>query len=171
MNAAEAPLTGTPFNGNWAACDTPRPPIEKAGWELTFSDDFDGSRLKDKNWFTSYRAGRKDWFARMGIPSRFDDPDAHYVIEDGILKLRIDRDLPRRKKPSAPAVSSIQTSDHRIGATTNDVQRLDKFAQKYGWWEIRCRMPKGDGLHAAEGNDDPPWPVPAGRQSQVRKLA
>ena len=50
--------------------------------------------------------GRKDWFARMGIPSRFEDPDAHYVIEDGILKLRINRDLPRRRKPSASAVSS-----------------------------------------------------------------
>ena len=85
----------------------------------------------------------------MGIPSRFDDPDAHYVIEDSILKLRIDRDMPRRAKPSAAAVSSIQTSDFRIGATPDHVQRLDKFAQKYGWWEIRSRMPKGDGLHAA----------------------
>ena len=147
--ASDVPVKGMPCRGSWAERDTPRPPIEKSGWELTFSDDFDGVRVKDRNWFTSYRAGRKDWFARMGIPSRFEDPDANYVIEDGILKLRIDRDLPRRRKPSAPAVSSIQTSDHRIGATTNDVQRLDKFAQKYGWWEIRCRMPKGDGLHAA----------------------
>ena len=134
---------------NLKDADAPRSPIEKPGWTLTFSDDFDRPRLRDRNWFTSYRAGRKEWFARNGISSRFEDPDAHYVIEDGILKLRIDRDLPRRAKPSAPAVSSIQTSDYRIGTTTNDIQRLDKFAQKYGWWEIRCRMPKGDGLHAA----------------------
>ena len=147
--AAGIPIKGTPCTGKWAECDAPRSALEKPGWKLTFSDDFDKPRLRDKNWFTSYRAGRKDWFARMGIPSRFEDPDAHYVIEDGILKLRIDRDLPRRKKPSAPAVSSIQTSDYRIRATTNDIQRLDKFAQKYGWWEVRCRMPKGDGLHAA----------------------
>ena len=137
------------FDWAWEESDTPRPPREKAGWTLTFEDDFDGPRLRDKYWFTSYRAGRKDWFARMGIPSRFDDPDAHYVIENSMLKLRIDRDMPRRAKPSAAAVSSIQTSDFRIGATPDHVQRLDKFAQKYGWWEIRSRMPKGDGLHAA----------------------
>ena len=40
--AAEFPLKGTPFNGKWTASDTPRPEIEKPGWTLTFSDDFDG---------------------------------------------------------------------------------------------------------------------------------
>ena len=150
MSVAEAAsIDSKQFPCDLKDVDAPRSPLEKTGWTLTFADDFDGPRLKDRNWFTSYRAGRKDWFARLGMPSRFEDPDAHYVIEDGILKLRIDRDMPHRAKPTAPAVSSIQTSDYRIGATTNDVQRLDKFAQKYGWWEIRCRMPKGDGLHAA----------------------
>ena len=137
------------FAGDWRDADQPRPPVEKPGWTLTFADDFDGVHLKDRNWYASYRAGRKDWFRRMGIPSRFQDPDANYVIEDGVLKLRIDRDVPLRPEPRAAAVSSIQTSDYRVGATTNEIQRLDKFAQKYGWWEIRCRMPKGDGLHAA----------------------
>lgn len=135
--------------GEWREADAPRSPIDKPGWTLAFADDFEGVHLKDRYWFQSYRAGRKDWFRRMGIESRFQDPDANYVIEDGILKLRIDRDLPLRAEPRAAAVSSIQTSDYRVGKTTNDIQRLDKFAQKYGWWEIRCRMPKGDGLHAA----------------------
>ena len=89
-------LRKTSFEGHWEERDTPRPPRDKPGWTLAFEDDFDHPRLRDKHWFTSYRAGRKDWFARMGIPSRFDDPDAHYVIEDSILRLRIDRDMPRR---------------------------------------------------------------------------
>ena len=147
--ADDPAIASEAFVGNWKETDAPRSPLEKPGWTLTFSDDFDGVHLKDRNWYLSYRAGRKDWFRRMGIPSRFQDPDVNYVIEDGILKLRIDRDKPLRAEPSAPAVSSIQTSDYRVGTTTNDIQRLDKFAQKYGWWEIRCRMPKGDGLHAA----------------------
>lgn len=147
--ASDPAISTESFAGEWREADAPRSPIEKPGWTLTFADDFDGVHLKDRNWFQSYRAGRKDWFRRQGIPSRFQDPDANYVIEDGILKLRIDRDKPLRPEPRAPAVSSIQTSDYRIGATTNEIQRLDKFAQKYGWWEIRCRMPKGDGLHAA----------------------
>ena len=147
--ADDPAIASETFAGNWKDADAPRSPLEKPGWTLTFNDDFDGVHLKDRNWYQSYRAGRKDWFRRMGIASRFDDPDANYVIENGILKLRIDRDVPLRAEPKAAAVSSIQTSDYRVGKTTNDIQRLDKFAQKYGWWEIRCRMPKGDGLHAA----------------------
>ena len=53
-----------------------------------------------------------------------------YVIEDGALKLRIDETLPFRPDKSTPCVSCVQTSDHRFGATTNEYQILDKFAQK-----------------------------------------
>ena len=124
-------------------------PVEKPGWTLTFQDEFDGPRLSDQRWFPAYRSGRKIHFQNIGFASRWADTNAHYVIEDGILKLRIDEHLPKRLTKTERCVSSIQTSDHRFGKTTDDVQVLDKFAQKYGWFEIRSRMPKGSGLHSA----------------------
>ena len=138
---------------SWAlpagAADAPIPPLEKPGWKLTFHDEFNGPTLNDMYWYPAYRSGRKEYYKRIGHPSRWHDHNAHYVIEDGVVKLRIDAALPARPKKGDRCVSSIQTSDHRFGSTTSDVQVLDKFAQKYGWFEVRCRMPKGSGLHSA----------------------
>ncbi|MDR2117067.1 MAG: glycoside hydrolase family 16 protein, partial [Planctomycetaceae bacterium] len=124
-------------------------PLEKPDWKLTFHDEFDEPKLDDHFWFSSYRAGRKVWFKRQNHASRWTDPNAHYILEDGILKLRIDEKLPTRTQKGSRCVSSIQTSDHRYGETENDFQILDKFAQKYGWFEVRCKMPEGSGLHSA----------------------
>lgn len=126
--------------------DAPAPPLEKPGWKLTFHDEFDRPQLNDMHWFPAYRSGRKEYFQRIGKASRWFDHNAHYVIEDGTLKLRIAETLPFRPDKSMPCVSCIQTSDHRFGVTTDEYQILDKFAQKYGWFEIRAKCAKGDGL-------------------------
>jgi len=128
---------------------TTPPALEKPGWTLTFHDEFDRPQLNDMYWFPAYRSGRKDYLKRTGGQSRWVDHNAHYVIEDSVLKLRIDETLPFRPDKSTPCVSCIQTSDHRFGATTSEYQILDKFAQKYGWFEIRCRCPRGEGLLTA----------------------
>lgn len=126
------------------ATDAPEP--EKPGWTLTFHDEFDRPQLNDMYWYPAYRSGRKQYFKRIGHESRWVDHNAHYVIEDELLKLRIDETLPFRPEPSTPCVSCVQTSDHRFGETTDEYQILDKFAQKYGWFEIRCRCARGEGL-------------------------
>ena len=129
--------------------DAAAPAPHKPGWTLTFHDEFDRPQLNDMYWFPAYRSGRKEYFQRIGHPSRWHDHNAHYVIEDGCLKLRIAETLPWRPDQSTPCVSCVQTSDHRFGATTAEVQILDKFAQKYGWFEIRCRCPRGSGVMSA----------------------
>jgi len=126
--------------------DAPSPPLEKPGWKLTFHDEFERPQLNDMYWYSAYRSGRKEYFKRIGHKSRWVDHNAHYVIEDGVLKLRVDETLPFRPDKSTPCVSCIQTSDHRFGATTDEYQILDKFAQKYGWFEIRAKCAKGTGL-------------------------
>lgn len=131
------------------AADAPVPPLQKPGWRLTFHDEFDRPQLNDMYWFSAYRSGRKEYFKRIGHESRWVDHNAHYVIEDGVLKLRIDETLPFRPDKSTRCVSCIQTSDHRFGATTAEYQILDKFAQKHGWFEIRCKCPRGEGLLSA----------------------
>lgn len=126
--------------------DYPAPPLAKPGWKLTFNDEFDRPQLNDMYWYPAYRSGRKEYFKRIGKESRWVDHNAHYVIEEGVLKLRISETLPFRPNKSHPCVSCITTSDHRFGATTNEFQILDKFAQKHGWFEIRARCAKGEGL-------------------------
>lgn len=123
--------------------------LEKPGWHLTFHDEFDCPQLNDMYWFAAYRSGRKEYLRRTGGQSRWVDHNAHYLIEDSLLKLRIDTALPFRPAPGTPCVSCVQTSDHRFGATPDEFQVLDKFAQKYGWFEIRCRCPRGEGLLSA----------------------
>jgi hypothetical protein len=135
--------------GDTPQTDATPPPLEKPGWRLTFHDDFDRPQLSDMYWYPAYRSGRKEYFRRIGHPSRWVDHNAHWVIEDSLLKLRIAEDLPFRPDKSTPCVSCVQTSDHRFGATTAEFQVLDKFAQKYGWFEIRCRCPRGEGLLSA----------------------
>ncbi|MDO4576379.1 MAG: glycoside hydrolase family 16 protein [Planctomycetia bacterium] len=124
------------------------PPAGKE-WRLTFEETFDGSQVDERKWFPAYRPGRKEYYQRIGHPSRWEDLRAHYVMEDGILKLRLDRDLPRRTNVTNRCVSSIQTAIYRYDEKTNDFYNEVKFAQKYGYFEIRSRMPAGKGLHAA----------------------
>ena len=93
------------------------------------------------------------WFNRTGVTcfaqkQTKTGANAHYVIENGMLKLRIDERLPARPEKEDGCVSSVQTSDFRFGATVQEYQILDKFVQKYGRFEIRCRMPSGDGLRS-----------------------
>lgn len=123
--------------------------MEKPGWELTFHDEFDRPVLNDMYWYAAYRSGRKDSFRRLGIPSRWHDHNAHYVFEDGVLKLRIAENMPYRPDKSQPCVSCLTTSDHRFGADGKNYQVMEKFAQKHGWFEIRCRVPRGEGLLSA----------------------
>ena len=142
--AANIPIKGTPCTGKWAECDAPRSALEKPGWKLTFSDDFDKPRLRDKNWFTSYRAGRKDWFARMGIPSRFEDPDAHYVIEDGIRGADAaegDADLagavPAGRASEVRGLAEAHSGRPSLSARLRDRLRARLRPRVNGIWRVR----------------------------------
>ncbi len=126
------------------------PPQAGTDWKLTFEDNFDSVKLDPDKWFPAYRPGRKEYYKLIGHKSRWQsDLNAIYTVENGILKLRIDRTLPKREKPTSPCVSSIQTAVYRFDPQTKQFRDEVKFAQKYGWFEIRSRMPAGSGLHAA----------------------
>lgn len=129
-------------------------------WTLTFEDTFDGPRVDETHWFPAYRPGRKAYYRHIGHPSRWEDFRANYVIEDGILKLRLDRDLPQRSAVTNRCVSSMQTACYWYQEATDSFTDEVKFAQKYGYFEIRSRMPAGVGLHSAF------WLTQVGAQNQ-----
>ena len=129
--------------------DTKTISMDRPGWRLTFHDEFDSPVLNDLYWFPSYRFGRIEYLRRLGKDSLWDDPNAYYILEDSLLHLRIDQNRPLRPTPQTPCVSCITTSDHRFGANTSEVQVMDKFSQKYGYFEIRARCVRGSGLMCA----------------------
>jgi beta-glucanase (GH16 family) len=97
---------------------------QKPGWKLTFDDEFNGATLDTQRWNTNYRGN-------ASLP-------ANYVLTDGILHLRIDRDAPPPRGDGGGRVSGIET--RRSG---------QPFAQQYGWFEVRARCHKGAGVACA----------------------
>lgn len=100
----------------------PRDAVD-AGWKLTFLDEFDGPSLDLGKWSPSD-------LARTGTPLR----EVHtYAAESAVTR---DGQL---------HLAARRTS---TGYQSGMVSSLGKFAQTYGRFEIRCRVPIAAGLRA-----------------------
>jgi beta-glucanase (GH16 family) len=104
---------------------------------LTFSDEFDGDRLDETKWFT-------DPYRRQDHPKQhiINDEKQAYVpdallVTDGLLRIKIE-------KRQAPYAGHVM--DYTSGLIST---RKGGFGQRYGYFEIRCRMPKAKGLWPA----------------------
>lgn len=115
---------------------------QKPGWTLTFHDEFDGAALDRSKWLDRYWHGRThanhelEYYAPDGCP-----------VSDGQLHLTA-RPVPnddRDKTKGMPYASGMVCS-------------YGKFAQKYGWFEVRARFPRGKGYWPAF------WLLPADRR-------
>ena len=95
------------------------------GYQLTFSDEFDGTTLDRTKWIDSYPEGRRtndddtlQYFAKDG-----------WEVRDGVLRLKTQR--------------------RRLGGkafTSGIVTTFGKVAQARGWWEARIKLAGGTGL-------------------------
>ena len=104
---------------------------------LTFSDEFDGERLDKTKWFT-------DPFVRADHTKQhiINDEKQAYVPEalllaGGLLEIRIE-------KRQAPYAGELMHYTSGLISTCRG-----GFGQRYGYFEIRCRMPKARGLWPA----------------------
>ncbi len=113
--------------------------MDKRGWTLTFHDEFDGPALDSSHWIDSYPDNERthsnneqEYYAADGC-----------VVDKGLLRLRAEK----RTMGGMPYTSGMVTS-------------YGKFSQQFGWFEIRCRMPKGKGMWPAFWllPDDKSWP-------------
>ena len=116
-------------SGNTAAA-----PAGKPGYKLTFQDEFNGSALNMNLW----NIGR--WRSAIVHDSLVQEFYPH-EIKDGILKLRIEK---RRNKEIT--IKDSNTTEMVENYTAPAIASFDKFEQEYGWWEIRCKMPKALGI-------------------------
>src|ERR1043165_8536373 len=88
-------------------CASQSGPWDKAGWHVTFHDEFNGSALDQARWAPRYD----------------DDPTmpANYVLDKGVLHLRLDKDEPPQLKEGKGRVCGIATRGTAM-----------PFAQQYG---------------------------------------
>ncbi|MEZ4564199.1 MAG: glycoside hydrolase family 16 protein [Thermomicrobiales bacterium] len=102
-------------------------------WQLAFSDEFNGSSLDEQTWTSAYPWGRsrksvgeEQWYA----------PDA-FKVANGKLQISA------RRTPGA--VHNGEEFDYSSGLISSH----KSFTTQYGRFEIRCKMPQGQGLWPA----------------------
>ena len=109
---------------------TAAPPSASPGseWRLVFNDEFNGTALDLNKWNTHYVWGRT--ITGTGELEYYAD-DA-YDFQDGYLRLRAER-----------------RSMEGFQYTSGMISSHNKFSLKYGYIEIRARIPYGQGLWPA----------------------
>ncbi len=127
-----------PFSTQAPGRATTRP--EESGWKLVWSDEFNDQELSTKKWNVLIREQSKHNERQYYLP------DEVYV-ENGWLRLR---SRAREYGPQRYTSGRVDTSG--------------KFAPVYGRFEIRARLPKGQGLWPAH------WLYPQNRNWPMERL-
>lgn len=99
-------------------------PMTTCRWELTFSDDFVGQTLDQTLWSTRYPSGG-------GGERQYYAPEA-LVVENGLLN-----------------INAIKMKTHGYPYRSGIITTQTTFAQQYGRFEIRAKLPSGKGFWSA----------------------
>jgi beta-glucanase (GH16 family) len=103
---------------------------DRPGWKLTFQDEFDGGALDLTKWSPNDPWGReRNRELQAYVTNAFE-------IERGILRIKAEK-------------RDASYAGKQRSYTSGMMTTYKKFAQQYGRFEIRCRVPKGKGLWPA----------------------
>jgi beta-glucanase (GH16 family) len=123
-------------------CGTDPTPVKTDGapWVCSFDDEFDGTKLDTTKWLplTTSKNGVK-----AGGGCFVDDPD-NIGVSDGELHLTV-------RQEAVPVLCHSPKGNFYTYATAGQVTTSGKFAQTYGRFSIRARMPAAaaGGIHSA----------------------
>lgn len=123
--------------------DTPATPykesIDMSRFELVWADEFDNG-FDTSMWQGHYVYGADDTQIR---DTAYWNRDQVSVTDDGCLKITVEY---KEDGPAGPAYYSY-------GMETNPNKQYDEgyvgYEQTYGYFEIRCILPKGEGINPA----------------------
>ncbi|MDX9978508.1 MAG: glycoside hydrolase family 16 protein [Lentisphaeria bacterium] len=107
-----------------------RPPVE-GDWTLTFHDEFDGDAIDRERWniYTENYWDKRSHFSQDNL-----------LLGDGCVRLRMERKTGHENDdPARP------TTDYAVGF----LDTYGKWAQRYGYFEARVKLPAAPGLWPA----------------------
>lgn len=119
-------------------------PLEGAGWELVWADEFDGPTLDRSKWTPEVSCWGGGNYERQCYTDR---PD-NIAVEGGMLLLKARKERftgPARPPEIAENPNPSQTQSH----TSGKVRTIGKHAWRYGRIEVRARVPAGQGTWPA----------------------
>ncbi|MEH3034299.1 MAG: glycoside hydrolase family 16 protein [Aeromicrobium erythreum] len=122
------------------ACGAGLRKADGSSWRCTFVDDFTGTALNRKVWtpVTTEASG-----VSHGGDCQVDDPD-NIAVSNGSLKLTV-------RKEAQPFTCKSPQGSFTADVTSTSLSSLTSFAQTYGRFEMRAKMPQtnGAGTHSA----------------------
>ncbi len=107
-----------------------QPVAEKPGWKLVFNDEFNGDRLDPSKWNPA-----DPWGTGRNNELQAYVPDA-FEVKNGILTIKAEK-------------RQADYAGKKRNYTSGMMTTYKKFSTKYGWFEIRCRVPRGKGMWPA----------------------
>ena len=109
---------------------------------LTFSDEFDETKIDETKWMDRYHNGKRTLGTELETYVPFSE--GHHIVNNGVLHLVADKADNNSKLPFKSSMI----------ASTN-------FAQTYGIFEASMKLPKGKGLWPAF------WLLPYTKEGQI----
>ncbi|MEO0803170.1 MAG: family 16 glycosylhydrolase [Cyanobacteria bacterium J06642_2] len=113
-------------------------PSNDSDWELVFNDEFDGNSLNLDYWSTSFWWGGRTNYANNEDQYYIDDA---LVVENGVLSIVA-------QEETIQAFAPVDQGD-LFDYTSGIVSGHDKRAFTNGYFEIRAKVPSGQGLWPA----------------------
>ncbi|MBL0140051.1 MAG: glycoside hydrolase family 16 protein [Bacteroidetes bacterium] len=115
-------------------------PLEDRIWDLTFVDDFSGPILNRDVWKTNV-----PWGQAYNGDNQELWIDSAFRIEKGVLKIEAKRDT----VIGMVYDENFHSLPKQFYITSGMIQSRDAFAQQYGYFEMKAKIPKGIGFWPA----------------------
>jgi Beta-glucanase/Beta-glucan synthetase len=125
-----------------AATGAGQPTGQAEGWTLAFADEFEGTSLDGRKWVTCYW-WNKDGCTNLGNRELQWYQPGNVTVAGGQLRLRAE---PAQAKGHNGAVYDYTSGLVSTGRDVDDVTHPVRYAFKYGFTEMRARLPAGRGL-------------------------
>lgn len=135
-----------------AAPEAPQPlaPLEGAGWELAWSDEFEGNALDRTKWTPEVSC----WGGGNAERQCYTDRPDNIVVEGGLLLLKAKKETftgPARP----PEIAERRNPEILQFYTSGKVRTRGLHSWRYGRIEVRAKVPPGQGTWPAV------WMMPA----------
>ncbi len=119
-------------------------PRDGAGWELVWADEFDGTALDRSKWTPEVSC----WGGGNNERQCYTDRPDNIAVEGGLLLLKAKKE--RFSGPARPPeIAEKPNPDILQFYTSGKVRTIGQHAWRYGRFEVRARVPAGQGTWPA----------------------